>query len=1028
MKAFLSCLLHASRRLASFALSYRFLIPALILLFPMLEPAAEQVSWQKVVELSGSRRGICVVAGDSKGNLALELARNTDMTVLLQLNTPPAALTALRERIYQAGFYGTRIYIHSGKFNRVPLADDIPDVFIAVDKTDGLPLAEALRVVHPGGKALIDSQIHTKPSPEGTDVWSHPYHGPDNNPVSKDQIARAPYLTRFLADPRYAPLPQVAVAAGGRVFKAFGHIAFKEREEPWLNTLAAFNGYNGTLLWRQPISPALMVHRNTIIATPDRLYFGDDKSCKVYDAATGQLLDEIIPPLDVAGGTFWKWMALDNGILYALIGEQEKRDPNTITPRFTGHGWPWAPLSPGFNAPEHQWGFGKMLLAIDPATKKVLWSWKEDEPIDSRAVCMSHGRLYALSFGKFLLCLDARNGSLFWRKTPESAPELFAAIGPYSKRQDWRTNWRTTAYLKCTDKALYFSGPQVEKLLAVSASDGSVLWQHPYNNYQLLIYDDALYGISGQIDRDPCRKFDLLTGRVLDEIVVGRRACTRPTATLDGIFFRAGEGSTRINVSNDSLELVSPMRPNCHDGVTIAHGLLYWWPSVCDCNLSLYGITALGPAGDFQFNQTATELERLETGISPATEKPLRTLQVKPEDWPMFRANPQGTCLSHAPSLPAIKTWIKAWEFSPPATITPTAPIAAGDYVYVGGADGVVQCFESATGRPVWRSFTSGGMRFPPAIAAGRLVTGAGDGWVYCFDSLTGELHWRFRAAPEERLILVYGQLVSRWPVGSGIMADSSGTIYAAAGLANYDGTHVYALDAATGRIKWQNNNSGFLDTAARAGAAVQGHFLIHQNKLWMAGGNAVSPVVYNLENGRCESRLRVAENRQNNNLIGATAPRGCELYAVGERVLVGGKPLYAHPQYPVYDASVFNKALFVQIQGGELAWINNQRVAFYTNLTDAIRTAIFNGRPAASNIKPVWEVSCNDSRAIVIWGRRVLVSAGNEILAIEDGRIVHRITLPSPTVPWGLALTSAGRLVASLEGGNLIGYEPHSD
>ena len=40
-------------------------------------------------------------------------------------------------------------------------------------------------------------------------------------------------------------------------FKAFGHIAFKEREEPWLNTLAAFNGYNGTLLWRREIPAAL---------------------------------------------------------------------------------------------------------------------------------------------------------------------------------------------------------------------------------------------------------------------------------------------------------------------------------------------------------------------------------------------------------------------------------------------------------------------------------------------------------------------------------------------------------------------------------------------------------------------------------------------------------------------------------------------------------------------------------------------------------------------------------------------------
>ena len=132
--------------------------------------------------------------------------------------------------------------------------------------------------------------------PDGIDDWSHPYHGPDNNPQSRDQIARGPYLTQFLADPRYAPLPQLAVAAGGRVFKAFGHIAFKEREEPWLDTLAAFNGYNGTLLWRRAIPAALMVHRNTLIATPTTLYFGDDQSCKVIDAATGEMRDEIAPP------------------------------------------------------------------------------------------------------------------------------------------------------------------------------------------------------------------------------------------------------------------------------------------------------------------------------------------------------------------------------------------------------------------------------------------------------------------------------------------------------------------------------------------------------------------------------------------------------------------------------------------------------------------------------------------------------------------------------------------------------------
>ena len=65
-----------------------------------------------------------------------------------------------------------------------------------------------------------------------------------------------------------------------------------------------------------------------------------------------------------------------------------------------------------------------------------------------------------------------------------------------------------------------------------------------------------------------------------------------------------------------------------------------------------------------------------------------------------------------------------------------------------------------------------------------------------------------FRAAPLERKIPVYGSLSSTWPVGGGVLVED-GVAYAAAGMANYDGTHVYALDAATGKIRWQNNTSG---------------------------------------------------------------------------------------------------------------------------------------------------------------------------------------------------------------------------
>ena len=96
-----------------------------------------------------------------------------------------------------------------------------------------------------------------------------------------------PYLTQFIAEPRYAPAPQAAVASGGRVFMAFGHVAWHEREEPWLNTLVAINGLQRHDALGRPLTPGIMVDRSTMIATPRVLYLADDKSCKLLDAGHG---------------------------------------------------------------------------------------------------------------------------------------------------------------------------------------------------------------------------------------------------------------------------------------------------------------------------------------------------------------------------------------------------------------------------------------------------------------------------------------------------------------------------------------------------------------------------------------------------------------------------------------------------------------------------------------------------------------------------------------------------------------------
>ncbi|MHC4510136.1 MAG: outer membrane protein assembly factor BamB family protein, partial [Planctomycetota bacterium] len=931
-----------------------------------------------------------------------------------------------RRKAEAAGLDASRVQIDRGAPGRLHVADSIADALLAVGDAGKIPEAEALRVLRPGGRALLGRRELIKPFPEGMDDWTHAYHGPDNNPLSQDRLIRAPYMTQFLADPRYGPAPQLAVSAGGRVFKAFGHVAWHEREEPFLNTLVAFNAFNGTILWKQPLPEGVMVHRNTMIATPDALFVGDDKSCKLIEASTGKLKSQIIPPVEMAGGTFWKWMGMENGTLYALLGESEPMD-GTVRWNRQEHGWPWTGISKGHNQPEHPWGFGRNLLAIDPKTGDVLWHHREEEPIDSRAICMKNGRLFAFRFGAYLTCLDAKTGKVLWRKTRNNAPALFKTLGEYLNRQSWQTNWRTAAYLKCSDRVLYFAGPQLGKLLAVSAEDGRILWQNPYDNFQLIIHPDALYAISGPWANNVSRKLDPLTGAVLAELPTGRRACTRPTGTLDSVLFRAMGGTVRLDLAADRPRWISPMRPACHDGVTVTNGLLYWWPFACDCQLTLNGLTCLTSVGDFDFTPDSHS-DRLEKSSAGTDPKSGRTagLTATAADWPTFRGNNRCTATTQA-AIP--KDGRPLWQTKLPVLegVRLTAPVTVGRLALLAGSDGVVRALDCQSGRERWTARTGGEIRIPPTIWEGRALVGSADGWVYAFEVTTGRLLWRFRAAPAERKIPVYGKLLSTWPAASGVLVED-GTAYVAAGLVNYDGTYVYALDASTGEVRWCNDTSGHLDRQARTGVSVQGHLLLEAGKLYLAGGNAVSPAIYDIRNGQClndPASLARCES---------TSPRGWELFLVGNRVIACGAPFYSNPDLPVYDHTVTKKMLHAATGDRDIVWLDNSKLLCYDSLgTDQLSRCVTDEKIPRHitqawgefkvSAKPVWQYDCPGSIAIAVARTAVAVADASKVTALElgTGKPLWSEKLPAAPVPWGMAVNRRGYVILTLVDGQVL-------
>jgi outer membrane protein assembly factor BamB len=927
----------------------------------------------------GIEQGILVLVGDVQPDQALELAATqhaagSALKVFVQCDRADKAEEVARAA-EKAGLYGKRIFVAKAPLERIGLADNLADALIVCGEPAAVPKSEILRVLRPQGVATVGSERLVKPFPSGVDDWSHHYHGPDNNTLSRDKLARAPFLTQFIVEPRYAPAPQMVVSSAGRIFMAFGHIAWHQREEPMLNTLVAINAFNGTKLWTRNLPPGHMVDRSMMVATSKVLYLADNRSCKLLDAATGKQLDEIRLPEDKVGGTFWKWIALQDGVLYGLIGPQEPAD-EIARWRNTSHGWPWNGISKGYNQQEYVWGFGNTLVALDPQSKQILWMHREEQPIDSRSLCMNRSRIFFCNFGKYLACLDAKTGKQLWRRTAEADPSIFEAIGRYRPGHGYIGGWKSTVYLRCTDRAIYFLGPQVHWLTALSAEDGQVLFKYPVIDLHLVIRDDGLYVIGPQNTTDQTARLDPLSGEVLARYNIRRRACTRSTSTSESIFFRGHEGTGCFSPGSEQVQWFSTMRPSCHVGVIVANGHLYWAPWACDCNLQMFGAICWAPAGDFAYYQQAGP-DRLERGsaAAPSGNAPAPgsdSLKPGPNDWPTYRANNARTARSEATTPEKVRL---LWQFQPKHSLEPTAPVAAGGLILVAADDGIVRALEAASGTLRWTACVGGPVCYPPAIAHGRAYVGSGDGWAYCLDAATGKLLWRFRAAPIERRIPVYDALMSTWPVASGVLVDGR-TAYFAAGLTDTDGTHVYAVDALTGEIRWQNNTCGHIDPVSRRGVACQGDMLLYGDRLYLAGGNSVGVAAFDTATGKCFVNPPTG--------IGANALRGRELTLADNKVMVSGQPLYSTADSPVYDNSV--------------RW--QEAVVTTSNARLSLRQM-----PAGLG-QGWWLVATSLDGARTLWTQ----------------------PLPAEPVRWGLAVDGQGRIVVSLHGGRVMCFAQASN
>jgi outer membrane protein assembly factor BamB len=146
------------------------------------------------------------------------------------------------------------------------------------------------------------------------------------------------------------------------------------------------------------------------------------------------------------------------------------------------------------------------------------------------------------------------------------------------------------------------------------------------------------------------------------------------------------------------------------------------------------------------------------------------------------------------------------WKF-PTGDRIVSSPVYSEGAIYFGGDDGNIYAVSAADGRQLWKHRTGGPVAATPAVAAGLLYVASYDGKFYALDARTGATRWKFATEGERRFEAkgLHGMqpknqtIADPYDVFLSSPALGGGAVYFGSGDGN-----LYALDAATGDLKWK--------------------------------------------------------------------------------------------------------------------------------------------------------------------------------------------------------------------------------
>ena len=180
------------------------------------------------------------------------------------------------------------------------------------------------------------------------------------------------------------------------------------------------------------------------------------------------------------------------------------------------------------------------------------------------------------------------------------------------------------------------------------------------------------------------------------------------------------------------------------------------------------------------------------------------SLSARGEEVAMFRGNPAHTGVYDGPGIAHLSG--VRWMFSAGGELY-SSPAAADRMIFIGSTNGNLYAIRQETGTQVWKFETKGRIVSSPAVVAGLVYFNSYDSTFYAVDEFTGQLKWKFSTNGELRFAAKHIHGMDPAPE---LMPDPFDFFLSSPVVANgvvYFGSgdhYVYAVDAATGALKWK--------------------------------------------------------------------------------------------------------------------------------------------------------------------------------------------------------------------------------